>query len=501
MGVVGPRPGTARRGPPARCREPDGARGPRSGRAARRDLHRQRRVRAARIPARPPRARPKVASSIFSDHHMGFDGSRHDFFSDSGNSELYAEALTAYADAGFTLVENGDVEELVIHEPASPPPEVALADARRLRAGCNSRRSSTTTGTCTSRSTGSSSSRAATSGSPATTTRISRTRTSSRCSRPCTPRSTRSTTSSSWSPPTDDAGRHVGHGHHFDTASTPLYAPEIGEMLSECLGWAYEGADRVWRWGNGDGVEEWAGGSEAFNNTLVTDEPDRYQLSSDTVAELTDTLEALFLPPSHGTRSRARSSRSYPPCWPSCGSPACSRTCSTATSPGSTSAARIPGKRCSTRSSAETGGSSSATSTRSSSTSSSTSDRRERVRVRPAVPAARAFARAAAPLVEPGDRYQSDRYLNCGSAGRFQNLIWCTEIIDGVPQIAAWHRPGGPESGASGRAAHVRARTRRRGGNAHRVRRARPGSRSRGGRGGAQDVAAACPAHDDDASR
>ena len=75
--------------------------------------------------------RPKVASSIFSDHHMGFDGSRHDFFRDSGNSELYAEALTAYADAGFTLVENGDVEELVIHEPAAPPPELADPDARR----------------------------------------------------------------------------------------------------------------------------------------------------------------------------------------------------------------------------------------------------------------------------------------------------------------------------------------------------------------------------------
>ena len=179
--------------------------------------------------------------------------------------------------------------------------------------------------------------------------------------------------------PSDDApGVLIGHGHHFDTASTPLYAPEIGEMLSECLGWAYEGADRVWRWGNGDGVEEWAGGGEAFNNTLVTDEPDPYQLSGDTVAALTDALEALFLPPSPGTRSRPRSSRSYPPCWSSSETPACSRTCSTATSPGSTSAARIPGKRCSTRSSVETGGSSSATSTRSSSTSSSTPPARAR---------------------------------------------------------------------------------------------------------------------------
>ncbi len=41
----------------------------------------------------------------------------------------------------------------------------------------------------------------------------------------------------------------VCHGHHFDTATTPGYRRRIGEPLSECLAWAYEGADWVWRWG------------------------------------------------------------------------------------------------------------------------------------------------------------------------------------------------------------------------------------------------------------
>ncbi len=41
---------------------------------------------------------------------------------------------------------------------------------------------------------------------------------------------------------------------------------------------------------------------------------------------------------------------------------------------------------------------------------------------------------------------QLQNYMNSGAAGRFENLIWCVEIVDGVGQVAAWHRPGGPRS-------------------------------------------------------
>ena len=37
----------------------------------------------------------------------------------------------------------------------------------------------------------------------------------------------------------------ICHGHHFDNSATPKYSTRIGETLSECLGWAYEGADRA----------------------------------------------------------------------------------------------------------------------------------------------------------------------------------------------------------------------------------------------------------------
>jgi hypothetical protein len=40
----------------------------------------------------------------------------------------------------------------------------------------------------------------------------------------------------------------------------------------------------------------------------------------------------------------------------------------------------------------------------------------------------------------------AEHYLNSGAVGRFENLIWGVEIIDGIPQVVAWHKPEGPRS-------------------------------------------------------
>jgi len=32
-----------------------------------------------------------------------------------------------------------------------------------------------------------------------------------------------------------------------------------------------------------------------------------------------------------------------------------------------------------------------------------------------------------------------ERYVNCGSAGRYQDLVWCAEIVDGNPSLHAWY--------------------------------------------------------------
>ena len=53
---------------------------------------------------------------IFSDHHMTHRHHRHDYFFQF-NFKLYLELLEKYEGDGFALVENGDVEELLIFDP------------------------------------------------------------------------------------------------------------------------------------------------------------------------------------------------------------------------------------------------------------------------------------------------------------------------------------------------------------------------------------------------
>jgi predicted phosphodiesterase len=53
---------------------------------------------------------------IFSDQHMTHRGHRHDYFFNF-NFKLYCDVLRHYADRGFALVENGDLEELLIFNP------------------------------------------------------------------------------------------------------------------------------------------------------------------------------------------------------------------------------------------------------------------------------------------------------------------------------------------------------------------------------------------------
>jgi hypothetical protein len=38
----------------------------------------------------------------------------------------------------------------------------------------------------------------------------------------------------------------ITHGHQFDEACVPPHAAKIGEVFSECLSWAFQGPDRIW---------------------------------------------------------------------------------------------------------------------------------------------------------------------------------------------------------------------------------------------------------------
>jgi len=43
--------------------------------------------------------------------------------------------------------------------------------------------------------------------------------------------------------------------------------------------------------------------------------------------------------------------------------------------------------------------------------------------------------------IAPG-RYPFTRYMNTGSAGRFENLIWCIEITGSQARIYSWSNSG-----------------------------------------------------------
>jgi hypothetical protein len=42
----------------------------------------------------------------------------------------------------------------------------------------------------------------------------------------------------------------------------------------------------------------------------------------------------------------------------------------------------------------------------------------------------------------PGGGY-FNKYTNSGTAGRYDGLVWCVEIIDGVPEVHVWYRDNG----------------------------------------------------------
>jgi hypothetical protein len=384
---------------------------------------------------------------VFSDHHMGFAGSRHDFFRESGNSALYAEVLTAYADAGFTLVENGDVEELIIHEPTAPPPEAPLAmriewrrtqlaqvidNHRELYEQINDQFVE-----------------------PGRYVRLAGNHDQDlqdpsflALLRSVYPALDQVDDFLVVEPADGSPGVVIGHGHHFDTASTPAWAAGIGEPLSECLGWAYEGADRVWRWGNGDGVEGWATGDEPFANTLVTDDSDPYQLPSDVVLALTDALTALFAPPvpwntlpdaAHDVVIALMVEFKKFAFWEDMFHGNIAWEYFASDDPGEAVFNEVfCGRRWFKFRHLDEVFIDEQLNSREQFKSPFGSDPPYLLLGHSHEPRHRPW--------NPATSTQSDRYLNSGSAGRFQNLVWCTEIIDGVPQIAAWHRPGGPES-------------------------------------------------------
>lgn len=235
---------------------------------------------------------------IFSDHHLTYNGHRHDYFRSFGNAKLYTYLLLTYFLKGYTLIENGDIEELVVLEPdlthskaiSKLDPAKAtdmntlntLRRRRRLDA-LNKIMDTFQTDTV----------------SPYKFIAESFHKQN---------RYVRLTGNHDFDLHDDAFGNIlreafypglvindfalvdskaltrdyqaefiITHGHQFDETCHPVFADKAGEIISECLSWAYEGADRIWRWN--DETQGWATGSTTFNNTLVTGIPKNFDKS------------------------------------------------------------------------------------------------------------------------------------------------------------------------------------------------------------------------------
>ncbi len=237
--------------------------------------------------ARRPLAGEKYV--VFSDHHIAFPGHRH-YNVWQANLPVYEAALNAYFSRGYTLVENGDVEELIIFEPQrdyaggqeearlraslatlselkarrqvmrlaqlklilDDPAHAGLLDLWRQFAG------------------------ATTSEGHSRLVRVAGNHDYDLQQDGAYLHEYRSTHGIPLAQPVDylvigkDRPYIVMHGHQFDESSNPTSAPRFGETISECLGIYYQGADRFWPV---DEARKWANGSNVFLNEFVGDDP------------------------------------------------------------------------------------------------------------------------------------------------------------------------------------------------------------------------------------
>ncbi|MCB9532021.1 MAG: hypothetical protein H6698_05875 [Myxococcales bacterium] len=229
---------------------------------------------------------------VFSDLHIAATHHRQNFF--GKNVKLYADVLEQYRAVGCTVVENGDVEELLVLDPYLSSKEMdqlaklepTSSSAAAVREGIRLRwlerivadgqnepyyraiRRLSAAGRYV-RITGNHDS-------DLVSTKFWDVLRQPKAA-PAMPRPVESLILR------DAAGcaAIICHGHQFDRVTTPAVAFRVGEVISESISWGFQGADRNWKWR--DHVNEWALGlktDQPLRNVLVTDKPGADDLGS-----------------------------------------------------------------------------------------------------------------------------------------------------------------------------------------------------------------------------
>ncbi|MEJ7588725.1 MAG: hypothetical protein WKI04_14285 [Ferruginibacter sp.] len=224
---------------------------------------------------------------VFSDHHMSAFKKYPNYFDDLGNYSLYLEVLHHYMDlTDFTIVENGDVEEGLVYEPdaTDAAARVAAYDKRKLPildnadwAEFNGIRDAKRVQILNdiiahyesyydllANEIIPSGRYIKISGNHDTylnndLRNIIQGRLNA---------TIHDVLRVNWS---NQCKYIITHGHQFDEACVQPYAASIGEIISEGLSWAYQGADRAW---NHSDTKKWYNSTEGeFQNKLVSSHP------------------------------------------------------------------------------------------------------------------------------------------------------------------------------------------------------------------------------------
>ena len=232
---------------------------------------------------------------VFSDHHMTAFKSRPNYFDDLGNYSLYLKLLRHYMEAtGFTIVENGDVEEGLVYEPTKGDAAARVAaynknnlpiqpnedwrEFNRIRDGkrvqilndiidhyeeyYNLLASEIIPGGRYVKIAGNHDTYLNDQLKDIIEGRLN--------TEVC------DVLRVNW----DNQCKYlIIHGHQFDEVCVQPYAASLGEIISECLSWAYQGADRVW---NLSDTKRWYNSSEGnFLNRLSSSIPSGHYASPD----------------------------------------------------------------------------------------------------------------------------------------------------------------------------------------------------------------------------
>ncbi|MEO8451221.1 MAG: hypothetical protein ABI647_15600 [Gemmatimonadota bacterium] len=393
---------------------------------------------------------------VFSDHHMLDKKSRQNFFTTgsgggSGNRDLYVEVLEDYYGASeYTLIENGDVEELLIFEPVLAEIEGIgewgwdrIIDYRKSKQlpqlesivrdnpdyyrvlseqFIEPRRYFKITGN-----------HDRDMSDPVFAGTVSR-------------------VAGIDFPLASDAlllsngarfTHIICHGHQFDTSCTPMFADRLGESFTQASAWAFQGPDRVWRV-DFDPIDEWLSGAQEVNNNVVTDEPAQSDGADIPVLDLTPKEVADLLASLLGSLDSKRE-------WENIYDKNIAWEYFENANPQKAIDDEVK-----------------------------TGHRWFKFRhlneirivdeLRSAFPGpvpTLILGHSHEPRFMPGRAQASgveaiSFYLNSGSTGRFENLIWGIELLDGVPSLISWHRArdGQPtrtvwKSGSRGTTTHV----------------------------------------------